>query len=387
MTDQSWAGYQDGGMQGGYQEPQQGYQEVQQQGWPQEPQSGYQQQSGYQDQQQSGYQDAPQTGYQEGGQPGYQEGGQPGYPQGGQPENQEGAPQQGGAPPPPAEDDGTPKIKDCLTYPRNHFKSVLGPLGATIKEIRQHGADVWVKPLEEQIEVYIVGSGDQVEAAKKHVISVAVAVEEEKKDDWDDWGGRKWSRRGWDDKDKDWGRRGSWDDKDWGDRRGGKGGRDDRRDGRETETMDLDLSAFGCIVGPGGAKIKEVRTNSGAHVAIDKEEHKVTVKIVGSPEQIASAKQMVQDLVSGGGQSKGAEKTETLLFEGNVMGNIIGTGGKRINDVRKTCGCDVNVKKMDDGSCEVIIAGSSQSVESAKQMINNFVEAARQGVSPQGQGW
>eukprot|EP00415_Alexandrium_ostenfeldii_P000543 UN0543 len=146
--------------------------------------------------------------------------------------------------------------------------------------------------------------------------------------------------------------------------------------------MDLELSAFGCIVGPGGAKIKEVRTNSGAHVSIDKLDGKVAVKIVGSPEQVAEVKRLVHELVQGGGQTKGAEKTETLLFEGNVMGNIIGTGGKRINDVRKSSGCDVSVKKGDDGSCEVIIAGSAADVEVAKTMVNNFVEAARQGVSP-----
>uniref|UniRef100_A0A7S4Q136 K Homology domain-containing protein n=1 Tax=Alexandrium monilatum TaxID=311494 RepID=A0A7S4Q136_9DINO len=266
--------------------------------------------------------------------------------------------------------DDTPKVKDSMNYPRNHMKSILGYMGNTIREIRQNGADVWIKPFDDHIEVYMHGTGEQVEAAKKHVILVAQPVEEESKNDWNDWGKDDWRKSSWD--------RGGWNKNDWG--------RDDRynrrdRDNRENETMDLELSAFGCIVGPGGAKIKEVRQQSGAHVSIDKLDTYVQVKIAGSAEQVASAKKLINDLVSGGGTSKGAEKSETLDFEAGVMGNIIGSGGKRINDVRKQSGADVNVKKNDD-RCEVIISGSSDAVETAKSMILTFVNAARQGVSP-----
>mmetsp|Transcript_14633 Transcript_14633/g.19721 ORF Transcript_14633/g.19721 Transcript_14633/m.19721 type:complete len:302 (+) Transcript_14633:31-936(+) len=279
--------------------------------------------------------------------------------------------------------DETPKVKDSMNFPRNHLKSILGHLGETIGEIRKNGADVWIKPTEENIEVNFLGSGEEVEAAKKHVISVAQPAEEDdrkrKRDDWEDWGGN-----GWNDNKRGWGDGGDWNDNRRGWNSGGKGSKGgDRyeRKEKETETMELELSAFGCIVGPGGAKIKEVRTNSGAHVSIDKLATHVEVKMVGMKDQVAAAKQMVQDLVAGGGQSKGAEKTEILQFEGSVMGNIIGTGGKRINDVRKQSGADVSVKKVDE-CCEVTIAGTQDAVETAKMMVNNFVQAARAGVSP-----
>lgn len=264
--------------------------------------------------------------------------------------------------------DDTPKVKDSMNYPRNHMKSILGYMGNTIREIRQNGADVWIKPFDDHIEVYMHGTGEQVEAAKKHVILVAQPVEEEPKNDWNDWGKDDWRKSSWD--------RGGWNKNDWG-----KDDRWERRDKRDGETMDLELSAFGCIVGPGGAKIKEVRQQSGAHVSIDKLDTYVQVKIAGTPEQIASAKSLINDLVAGGGASKGAAKTENMEFEGTVMGNIIGSGGKRINDVRKQSGADVNVKKNED-RCEVTISGNEDAVEMAKSMIMNFVNAARQGVSP-----
>jgi len=146
--------------------------------------------------------------------------------------------------------------------------------------------------------------------------------------------------------------------------------------------MQLELSAFGCIVGPGGARIKEVRQQSGATVAIEKLSDHVLVKISGKSEQVAAAKKMVADLAGGGGggggQLQAAEKTETLEFERTLMGGIIGTGGKRVNVVRKQSGADVSVKKVAD-HCEVTISGSAAQVEAARALVNKLAEAARTG--------
>mmetsp|Transcript_55695 Transcript_55695/g.129699 ORF Transcript_55695/g.129699 Transcript_55695/m.129699 type:complete len:346 (+) Transcript_55695:121-1158(+) len=274
-----------------------------------------------------------------------------------------------------------PEAQECLNYPRNYFMSIIGPGGSTIKEIRRGGADVWIKPSEDHIEVFVAGTNDQVEMAKSMVQNVAKPKEDDPPKNnsnswWDrsDWGERKNDRSGW------WDRGGGeWNSSggDWSERGGyDRGGRD-----RETETLKLEVSAFGCIVGPGGATIKDVRQQSGAHVSIDKMQDHVQVRISGNADQVAKAKELVTNLAGGGNPSaQMAEKSETLEFEKGVMGSIIGPGGKRINDVRKQSGADVSVRKVED-KCEVIIAGSTKAVEQAKVLVTNLVEASRQGPS------
>merc|ERR1719419_809689 len=159
-----------------------------------------------------------------------------------------------------------------MTFPRNHLSSILGQQGWTISGIRKVGADVWVKIYEDKIDVNMTGSHEQVEAAKVKVVSVARPHEEEPRKERQD----RWKGSG-----------------DWGEQ--------PRREKKETELITLGLSAFGCIVGPGGATIKDVRSQSGAYISIDKLSDRVEVKISGTPEQVAKGKSMVTELAEGGG--------------------------------------------------------------------------------------
>jgi len=246
------------------------------------------------------------------------------------------------------------EITFILNFPNSHFSRIVGPGGSTINAVRGAGADVFIKKLGTHIEVHTVGTSEQVDAAKKMINSAVRGQVEELKPARRDDGG---DRDGWGD---GWGEGADWSER------------------REPETMDFEMSAFGSIVGHSGVKIKEVRQQSGATVSIEKLNGRVEVKISGTPDQVARAKSMVTDLAAGGTLPQGAEKSETLEFERNLMGSIIGTGGKRITVVRKKTGADIQLKKEKD-ICQVTISGSEKQVEQAKMLVNRLAEAGRNG--------
>mmetsp|Transcript_140727 Transcript_140727/g.392247 ORF Transcript_140727/g.392247 Transcript_140727/m.392247 type:complete len:543 (-) Transcript_140727:241-1869(-) len=235
---------------------------------------------------------------------------------------------------------------ETLTFPKDHFKSIIGPGGATINSIRKVCKDVIVKKLEDCIEVYITGKREKVELAKKMIQSIAYPQEEQEEEPVTSSGGS-------------------------------------RGDRHTSDALKLELSAFGSIVGHGGAKIKDVRQQSGAQVSIEKQSDHVYVKISGTAEQVSKAKAMINSLAGIGDQpSQPAERSEALEFERAAMGSIIGPGGRRITDVRKKSGAEVSVKKVED-RVEVAISGSVQGVEKAMALINDLVEMGRRGEKPQ----
>eukprot|EP00416_Gambierdiscus_australes_P044791 CAMPEP_0171095642 /NCGR_PEP_ID=MMETSP0766_2-20121228/43287_1 /TAXON_ID=439317 /ORGANISM="Gambierdiscus australes, Strain CAWD 149" /LENGTH=137 /DNA_ID=CAMNT_0011554473 /DNA_START=152 /DNA_END=561 /DNA_ORIENTATION=- len=81
-----------------------------------------------------------------------------------------------------------PEAREKLIFPNNYFNSIMGPNGSTIADIRKGGADVFVKQLDNRIEVHIAGTSEQVEQAKKMVREVAHAEDDTPRNDWSDWG-------------------------------------------------------------------------------------------------------------------------------------------------------------------------------------------------------
>ena len=65
-----------------------------------------------------------------------------------------------------------------------------------------------------------------------------------------------------------------------------------------TETLEFPKSAMGLLIGKGGAKVKEIREESGANVDIsaDDAQNKCIVKISGLKLQTDKAKKIVEDL-------------------------------------------------------------------------------------------
>ena len=65
---------------------------------------------------------------------------------------------------------------------------------------------------------------------------------------------------------------------------------------------------------------------------------------------------------------------------------VIGKGGAKIGVVRDETGCTVDVPRRGDGNDTIVIRGSKEGVERAKEMIVDSVEAGQyrsNGSSPQ----
>jgi len=158
---------------------------------------------------------------------------------------------------------------------------------------------------------------------------------------------------------------------------------------RLSETLTFQVETYGKLVGRAGSNVKRVREQSGADVKIDKTDAHVEVQVTGSSEQVKLAKTMVNDIAldvtgawgpagSDGGQKRkwtdipeGEKLSETLTFEVQMFGKLVGRAGSNVKRVREQSGADVKIDKTET-HVEVQVAGSSEQVELAKTMVNDI---------------
>ncbi|XP_047459440.1 probable ATP-dependent RNA helicase DDX43 [Mugil cephalus] len=92
---------------------------------------------------------------------------------------------------------------------------------------------------------------------------------------------------------------------DGGQRGGGPGGRrtfvEDRSGSSEPVAITVENVSVGRIIGRGGAKIRELEESTGARIKINKGDNEGEVLIFGSSAAQEKAKEMIEDLVAGGG--------------------------------------------------------------------------------------
>lgn len=145
------------------------------------------------------------------------------------------------------------------------------------------------------------------------------------------------------------------------------------------EIMDFPAELIGGIIGARGAKINEVRQNSGAKVQVDKSDDRCKVLIAGSPEQVQKARDLIRSLAdeaeaAGESPEDGEGSTERLEFPLAAAGRIIGSRGAQIQEVRSRTGAQVKVEKLED-CCLVHLSGTDHQVDRAKSMVKALAEA------------
>jgi KH domain len=96
-------------------------------------------------------------------------------------------------------------------------------------------------------------------------------------------------------------------------------------------------------------------------------------KLRGSNDNVHKAKEFIESLIS------------SMEDQGNCTGYlgvppehhhlVIGKGGQKIGIVRDETGCTVDVPRRGDGSDTIVIRGTKEGVERAKEMIVESVEA------------
>nr|GMC50958.1 far upstream element-binding protein 1-like [Ipomoea batatas] len=168
-----------------------------------------------------------------------------------------------------------------------------------------------------------------------------------------------------------------------------------------SKKIEVPNSRVGVIIGKGGETIRYLQLQSGAKIQVtrdmdaDPSSQTRGVELMGTPEQIAKAEQLIQDVLSeadsGGsgivsrrvtGQQPGAEQF-VMKVPNNKVGLVIGKGGESIKNMQARSGARIQVIPLHlppgDTSTErtVQIDGSSDQIEHAKQLINEVISENR----------
>nr|CAN67284.1 hypothetical protein VITISV_021596 [Vitis vinifera] len=163
-----------------------------------------------------------------------------------------------------------------------------------------------------------------------------------------------------------------------------------------SKKIDIPNGRVGVIIGKGGETIKYLQLQSGAKIQVtrdmDADPNSPTrlVELMGTPDQIAKAEQLINDVLSeaeAGGSGivsrrlTGQAGSEQFVMKvpNNKVGLIIGKGGETIKNMQARTGARIQVIPLHlppgDTSMErtVQIDGTSEQIESAKQLVNEVI--------------
>lgn len=144
--------------------------------------------------------------------------------------------------------------------------------------------------------------------------------------------------------------------------------------------IDVPRSKHGRIIGKGGIKMKQVQSESGAHVTIPKQtlnSDRITLK--GRREAVDKAKQLILDLVRGEGrEGDGDESMSTKLYVPKDKHRlIIGRGGATVNEIREESNVDIIIPPANSRDEDIIIKGDNpDNIEKAIRAIQEITGRA-----------
>eukprot|EP00930_Biecheleria_cincta_P044572 TRINITY_DN3066_c0_g1_i3.p1 TRINITY_DN3066_c0_g1~~TRINITY_DN3066_c0_g1_i3.p1 ORF type:complete len:875 (-),score=143.13 TRINITY_DN3066_c0_g1_i3:42-2666(-) len=147
------------------------------------------------------------------------------------------------------------------------------------------------------------------------------------------------------------------------------------------ETMEVQASLSGRIIGRGGVCIMQVEKDSGAKVDVEKGAG--AIHFSGSPEAIERAKEMVQNLIdeisapksaAAGDEEVEENVSQTIDLQPHEVGRIIGKKGETIMKLQTDTGTKIDVSKNEPYT--VTVRGPCESVLKAIDLISELVEEA-----------
>jgi len=250
--------------------------------------------------------------------------------------------------------DDRDKSIDFLRLPRNLMGRVIGKQGATINDIRERsGARIDAEDVnDDQCEFKLSGRPDAVARAKAMIMDIA--------------------------------------DKSGGVPGAGSSGRSENHEGGPdeftTEVLEYPVAVTGGIIGSGGAKISEVRQQSGAKVQVEKLDDRCKVHIVGTKQQISRARGMIENLAE---ESQRTDRPRPEVEEAvevplTMIGRIIGKGGEMIQKLHKESGARIDVNTKNGDPCPVRISGSREAVSRARNLVLELLERVQANMGGEG---
>jgi len=150
----------------------------------------------------------------------------------------------------------------------------------------------------------------------------------------------------------------------------------EKESNRSTATVKVPEAKIGIVIGPKGSKIKLIQEKTGARIDTSGDVFTIT----GEPQGVAQAEVAVKELVE-----KGYTSLEYDDFAENFVAvhpsyfpEIIGKGGAVIRKIKDELGVAVNIpdapKNPPAGKkYKVVLAGKSDAVEKAKEVINDIM--------------
>ncbi|ATY61664.1 far upstream element-binding 2 [Cordyceps militaris] len=196
------------------------------------------------------------------------------------------------------------------------------------------------------------------------------------------------------------------------------------RDGEDHMQIMVPDRTVGLIIGRGGETIRDLQERSGCHINIVHESKSVNglrpVNLIGTPVATARAKDFILEIVDsdsradaqggppggpkpppmprggggggGGGQSRDHNQhsnpydgpgkvTDAIYVPSDAVGMIIGKGGETIREIQSQAECKINVAQSSgpgEVQREISLVGAPASIERAKQLIDEKVEAMKQ---------
>lgn len=122
------------------------------------------------------------------------------------------------------------------------------------------------------------------------------------------------------------------------------------------------------VIGRGGATIKFIGAQSGARIDTSRDEGDSTVTISGTPEQVAAAKALVLQAISGVDIT--AEATQTVEIGAQGVPLVIGTGGTTIKMLQSSTGARIDIAR---GSTTCTVSGDADAVSAAVSAIRKLI--------------
>lgn len=174
-----------------------------------------------------------------------------------------------------------------------------------------------------------------------------------------------------------------------------------------SETITVDSSSVGLIIGRGGDSMRRIEQESGARVQFmqDQSQPRRQCRITGTKHQraeaiaeifrVANSEQTGSSTISGGRQntnqhnrSGGApqpaegENNTQIWVPDRTVGLIIGRGGETIRDLQEKSGCHVNItakEQSENGFRPVNLIGTPRTATLARKLIDEIVQSDTRG--------
>jgi len=145
-------------------------------------------------------------------------------------------------------------------------------------------------------------------------------------------------------------------------------------------TIELSSRTVGAIIGKQGATIRRIQKESNAHLDIQRDSDPIVLKIMGTAEEVASAKAMVEAVLSTPPPSRaqkplGPGESEFTVELGRAVGAVIGKGGSTIQRIQEETGARLDIAR-ESSNCRIV--GKTESVEKARKEVEAIVARTKE---------